>query len=285
MNRRKQDLADQQAVRDPQVPPDAGLELRFSAQPGPVFVPGGVHAVPAPVVTGLRQMLTRMVVSGQWPRVLALTSALRQEGVSFTALALSAVLAQDTAKSVCLVDTNWYWPSAALTALAPMGEGVSGLAAVLDGERDLGQALSAVHDATGLSAWRLRVLPAGPMAPSRRVIAARSPELKALVAELAERFDYVVLDAPAVLATSDAIALAGLADACCLVVHQGVTPAPVVQEALAAIRHLPVAGVILNHVRVHMPAGLAAQLTAPLPNAAPVVEGAPYGGAGVNSAR
>jgi Mrp family chromosome partitioning ATPase len=207
----------------------------------------------------MRQMLTRMVGTGEWPQAVALTSALREEGVSYTALALSAVLSADTTSSVCLVDTNWYWPS------VPVVES-PGLAAVLDGEIELDQALVRVEQSAPLTndgaidECRLMLLPAGQMAQGRRVIAARSQEMKAAIAELRERFDYLVLDVPSVLATSDAIALAGLADRCCLVVHQGVTPAATVQEALAAIRHLPVMGVIMNHVRVHMPAGLAVQL-------------------------
>lgn len=245
--RRRHDAVDQRAVVD------AGLDLWCSAQPGPVFVPGAIYWVPPEVVSGLRHMLTRMVASGQWPQAVALTSALREEGVSYTALALSAVLSQDTTRSVCLVDTNWYWPSVPLID-SP------GLAAVLGGELELEQALVQVHDS------RLMLLPAGQMAQGRRVSAARSPEMQAVIARLRRMFDYLVLDVPSVLATSDAIALAGLADQCCLVVHQGVTPAATVQEALGAIRHLPVAGVIMNQVRVHMPALLAGQLTAPLAN-------------------
>jgi Mrp family chromosome partitioning ATPase len=265
---------------DWRVAADVGLELRISAQPGPDFVPGDTYYVPAEVVSGLRQMLTRMIASGEWPRSVALTSALREEGVSYTALALSAVLSQDTSKPVCLVDTNWYWPSTPLgdtTAKPATGAPAvgrvpgAGLAAVLSGELGLDEALVRVQDTNALDErqgmdWGLALLPAGQMGQGRRVVAARSPELKAAVAQLRDRFEYLILDVPAVLATSDAIALAGLADGCCLVVQQGVTPAAAVQEALAAIRHLPVKGVIMNHVQVHMPAGLAGQLTAPLAN-------------------
>jgi Mrp family chromosome partitioning ATPase len=246
--RKRRDSSVQQAVVD------TALEIRYSAQPGPLFVPGATYSVPAEVVSGMRHMLTRMVTSGQWPRVAALTSALREEGVSYTALALSAVLSQDTNASVCLVDTNWYWPS------VPVADS-PGLAAVLYGELALDQVLVQVDDS------QLMLLPAGHMIQSHRVLAARGPEMKAAMAELRGRFEYVVLDVPAVLATSDAIALAGLADGCCVVVHQGVTPAAIVQEALAALRHLTVTGVIMNNVRVHMPAGLAGSLMAPIADA------------------
>ena len=241
-------------------PVDIGLELRFSAQPGPVFAPGDTYYVPAEVVSGMRHMLTRMVTTGHWPPVVALTAAQREEGVSYTALALSAVLSRDTTRLVCLVDANWYWPS------VPVVDS-PGLAAVLDGGSALDDALVRVPESAAMPG-ALMMLPAGRMPQERRVVAARSPEMKATIEELRGRFDHIVLDLPAVLATSDAIALASLADACCLVAHQGVTPAATVQEALAAIRHLPVAGVIMNRVRVHMPATLAGQLTAPLADGA-----------------
>lgn len=256
---RKRQVAGRQDALDQQEAVDAGMELRFSTQPGQTFVPGGAYHIPAEVVSGVRHMLTRMLTSEQWPQTVALTAALREEGVTTTALALAAVLAMDTSRSVCLVDTNWYWPA------LPVVDS-PGLAAVLEGKVSIEDALIQVHGSTGVDEWRggeggLAVLPAGRMAPARRVTAARSPELRETVAKLRTRFDYLVLDAPAILATSDAIALAGLTDACCLVVRQGVTPAATAQEALAAIRHLNVAGVILNQVRVHMPAGLAGQLT------------------------
>jgi Mrp family chromosome partitioning ATPase len=237
------------------------LELRFSAEPGAVFTPGAARTAPAEAVSGMRQMLTRMIAGGQWPQVVALTSAVRGEGVSFTALALSAVLSQDTTRPTCLVEANWYGP-----AMLTPGEGQDGggLAAVLEGSLELERALIQMRNANAAQGG-LAFLPAGQMPQTRRVIAARSPEMKAVVAALRQRFQYIVLDLPAVLVSSDAIALAGLADATCLVTQQGVTPAAAVQEALAALRHLPIAGVIMNAVRVHMPAGLAGQLTAPLP--------------------
>lgn len=250
--RKRRDPADRRAAVD------VGMELHVSAQPGPDFVPGAARSIPAEVVAGMRQMLTRLVASGQWPRTVALTSAQREEGVSYTALALSAVLSQDTSASVCLVDANWYWPS------VPVVDS-PGLAAVLYGELGLDEVLVPVYDS------RLSLLPAGQMVQAHRVIAARGPELKAALAQLRERFEYIILDVPAILATSDAIALAGLADGCCLVVHQGVTPAALVQDALAALQHVPVTGVIMNHVRVHMPSGLAGHLTAPLADGVPAV--------------
>ncbi len=228
-------------------PVDDVLDLRISAQPGPALVPGASYTIPAEMVSGLRQMLTPLVTSGGWPQVVALTAALREEGVSRTALAMSAVLNHDTNEPVCLVDTNWYWPS------VPVVD-TPGLAGVLSQSTRLDEALIRVDRN------RLLFLPAGQMPEGRRVTAARSHGLKAVLHQLCRNFKYVILDVPAIQATSDAIALAGLAEECCLVVHQGVTPGTTVREALDEIRHLKVMGVIMNRVRVHMPTGLAGEL-------------------------
>ncbi len=227
---------------------DDGLSLRISAQPGPAFVEGAGYEIPAEVVSGLRQMLTGPTSGNRWPQVVAMTAAVREEGVSYTAMSVSAVLNRDTGNSVCLVDTNWYWPSVPL-ANSP------GLAGVIAGTTELEEALVWVKDG------ELLFLPAGQMPQDRRAASARSPALKATIARLRRHFKYVILDVPPVLVTSDAVALAGLADACCLVVRQGVTPLANVRQALDAIRHLQVMGVIMNDVRLHMPAGLAGQLT------------------------
>lgn len=231
-------------------PVDTGLDLRISTQAGPVFIPGVGHKIPAEMVSGLRQMLTPLAASGQWPQVVAITAALREEGVSRTALALSAVLNHDTGEPVCLVDTNWYWP-------AMPGLDSPGLAGVLAGTTRLEEALVRVDHGN------LMVLPSGELPENRRASAARSARLKATIDELCQHFKYLILDVPSIQATSDAVALAGLADACCLVLRQGVTPGTTVREARDAIGHLRVMGVIMNRVRVYMPVGLADQLIQP----------------------
>jgi Mrp family chromosome partitioning ATPase len=56
-----------------------------------------------------------------------------------------------------------------------------------------------------------------------------------------------------VLSSSDAVALASLGSACCVVVQQGVTPINSVRLALDEIKHLPMLGVVLNQVRINTP--------------------------------
>jgi Mrp family chromosome partitioning ATPase len=197
-------------------------------------------------VESLRHMITRLGLQESLPTRLVLTSALRQEGVTYTARALAATLANDLLSKVCLVETNWWWPSADLAHLSTNG----GLAAVVLNETTLDQAIVP----TGRP--NLSLVPAGHMPMVNRPVAARSTNLKETIDELGRRFDHLILDVPAVLATSDALALAALGGACCLVVRQGVTSVEKVRAALDDVQNLPMLGVVMNRVQIATPASL-----------------------------
>jgi Mrp family chromosome partitioning ATPase len=82
---------------------------------------------------------------------------------------------------------------------------------------------------------------------------ARGEQLRSFLAELGEQYEYLFLDIPAIAVTSDAIALASQSEATCMVVRQGVTQTNTVKEALDAIKHLTVLGVVLNRVQIKTP--------------------------------
>jgi Mrp family chromosome partitioning ATPase len=123
----------------------------------------------------------------------------------------------------------------------------AGLTGLIDSTATLDEALIATDRAN------LKLLPAGTLAPERRPGIVRSAALRDTLASLNEQFDYILLDVPAVLASSDGIALASLGEACCFIVRQGVTPGTQVQQALDEIKHLRMLGVVLNHVQIHTP--------------------------------
>lgn len=218
------------------------------------------------LIAGMRRMLTRLSYQGRLPGRLALLAALRGEGVTTAALALGATLASDQGVRVCVVELNWWAPGLeALTSAAPpapkrgwlarrraappapAAPGGPGLAGVIDGSVSLDEAL------IPSTLPNLMLLPAGELAAERRPAAARGAELKARIGQLSRRFEHVILDVPAVLSSSDAMALAALGEACALVVRQGVTPAASVRAALDEIGHTRVLGVILNRVRISTP--------------------------------
>lgn len=221
------------------------------------------------VVTSYRQMVTELVYAGKLPQRIAVAGALQGEGVTYSALALGTILASDTAARVCIVDLNW-WRPGMITSLdpaifiqpkrrrrkdpAPTPTPVAlelsaapGLAQVADGEAALDDALLAT------SLPRLQLLPAGACALERRPALARSTALRAVVDELCTRYDHLIFDVPSVLGTSDAIALASLGEAACVVVRHGVTSTVNVQHTLDALKHLQILGVVLNQVSIRTP--------------------------------
>ncbi len=199
---------------------------------------------PTATVTALRYMTTRLMVNQELPKCTAMVAALRGEGVTYSALATAALLAHDTTRRICYVDLNWWWPSQ-LSWRTGISE--SGIVATVRQESTLDQALIATNFNN------LWLLPAGSVPPKQRAMMARSNELALLLGQLADRFDHLLLDIPAILTTSDAIPLASLADGCCVVVRQGVNSSSMVGKALKEIDHLAMLGVILNRAQNSTP--------------------------------
>jgi Mrp family chromosome partitioning ATPase len=196
-----------------------------------------VQLVPAPVTESLRYMLGRLRLGDgdELPDRLGLTSALQGEGVTYLTRALALVLTNDAAKRVCIVDLNWWSPSD-----WPGADGEPGVAEVVRDGLPLEQALVPTGNPG------LHVLPAGRATPAERPALARSPELEKLFVELADEFDHVLLDLPAVHLTSEALVLAENCRSLIMVVGQGVTPDGEVRSALGELSGVTVMGVILN---------------------------------------
>lgn len=202
-----------------------------------------LQSYPPEVVDNLRQLIIRLGIKQPFPARLALTSALRGEGVSYQTFALAATMANDSNANVGIVDLNWWYPG----LLAGFIDQQSGLAAVLDGTQKLDQVIVP-------SRWpNLSFIPAGELKASARAKTARSQALAEIIESLSNRFNHLILDVPAVLASSDAPPLISLANGCCLVIRQGVTPIEDVRSALDTISHLKIYGVILNQVSLATP--------------------------------
>jgi Mrp family chromosome partitioning ATPase len=220
---------------------DEGLHLVIPTGDG---VP--IMNVPADVVSALRHMMTRLTHRSSFPARLALVAAQRGEGVTYLARSLGATMAHDLAASICVVELNWWWPA----PLPERGVNTEGLAGVLSGQTTLDDALLFT------TRPNLALLPAGHMNHVDRPAAARSGALRQTLKELSGRFDHLILDVPAILATSDAIPLASLADGCCLIIRQNVTSTENVRLALDDVQHMPMLGVVMNQAQTAIPAWL-----------------------------
>ncbi|MEZ4867889.1 MAG: hypothetical protein R3C14_41565 [Caldilineaceae bacterium] len=205
------------------------------------------YGFPQEIVLQLRHMVTKLERQQRLPRKLSMISALRSEGVSLTTLALATIIAHDFSRTVCVVDLNWWWPSEPMRHFSSFSSGIMPL---LRGEVEWDSALVRTNFPN------LAILPAGTLPIEQRPIIARNIALKGLIDTLSEQVDHLFLDVPAILTTSDAIPLASLGEACCVVVHQGISTRSVVRHALGELNHLPTLGVVMNRVKVATPSWL-----------------------------
>lgn len=133
-------------------------------------------------------------------RSIVVTSALPAEGKSTVAANLALALAE-TSNRVLLVDADLRRPNVAdLMNL----EGAAGLTTVLIGRADFDDVVQEWGDR------HLHVLTAGEVPPNPSELLA-SPAMKRLLAELAERYDVVILDTAPLLPVTDAAILSRVA--------------------------------------------------------------------------
>ena len=171
--------------------------------------------------------------------VVAVTSAVRGEGVSVTAANLALTAARTRDARVALVDCDLrQGASAQLFGMGPR----AGLSEVLTGKVDVGEALGRAADG------QLAVIPAGKMAGSESASLLASTRFAQTLALLRTLFDEIYLDVPPALATADAQIVARKADGIVLVARANQTPRDQVEAAVRALTGAPVWGVVLNGV-------------------------------------
>lgn len=167
------------------------------------------------------------------------TSAVPGEGKTTTASNLALAMAE-TGRSVALVEADLRRPRMPATAgLAHE----TGLTDVLLGATDLDSALHQWGDSG------VQVLISGRVTANPGELLS-SAAMARLLADLAERFDEVVIDSPPVLPFADSLVLAGLAGGTIVVVASGRVRRRQVERSLNALRaaNVPVVGVVLNFV-------------------------------------
>jgi len=188
--------------------------------------------------------LRYLLAGGEIPHRLSVTSAIHGEGVTAISRTLAALIAYDWRRTACWVDLNW-WKNASGRAeqeLFPMT-----IAGVLDGTgvvADLPMATSV----PGLS-----MVMAGDVPVSARSRLPKSERLAQVIDDLARSFDYVILDLPPVLASSDALTLGNFTDGYLLVVRQRATSSAQVRAALRTMNTIPCLGTVLNGVQSNVP--------------------------------
>lgn len=171
---------------------------------------------------------------------IAMTSALSGEGKTTSAVNLALVSSLGVERRILLVDCDLRKPKIH-RALGLRPE--AGLAEVLLGQATLDKAIVRV-EGTQLDVLAVRAMPPN---PSELL---SSPAMRALMEQLVQRYDLVLLDTPAMLALPDAKTLSEMTDGIVMIVRADVTPQDDVNTALDILDRRRVLGLVLNGATV-----------------------------------
>jgi polysaccharide biosynthesis transport protein len=177
------------------------------------------------------------------PQVILITSAMTKEGKSFLSINLAVVLAQ-TGEKVLLIDSDMRRPTVNRYLGIPMNRGLS---ACLAGAVDPSTVSVSVSEIPGL-----HVVPAGQTPPYPSEMLA-SDVLPKLVQRWREQFRYIVIDTPPVLAVTDAVVSARVADVVVLVARSEKTRRQSLLRARDVLKkaHAGIAGVVVNDLSLN----------------------------------
>lgn len=173
----------------------------------------------------LRGLRSSLLLNRHRLRSVAVLSALPGEGKTTTSISLGRVMAL-SGDRVLLIDCDLRRGGAA--GLAPGHKG-PGLLEVLGGEVTVDEAVIA-DEATGL-----QLLPLRDQATTARDFFS-GDAMRNLLQSVFDRYDFVLLDTPPLLAVADSRTLAALADTSLLVVRSDHTPLSAVRGAVARLR-------------------------------------------------
>jgi capsular exopolysaccharide synthesis family protein len=170
-------------------------------------------------------------------RVVAVASPGRGEGRTMTAINLAGALAQAPDARVALVEADLRPPSVARYLGLAAGRGLSGYLL------DAATTADAVLQRPASIAFS--VLPAG-AASSMPYELLKSPRLAALLAELRQRFDYVLVDTPSALPVPDVGILRELVDGFVVVVRANRTPRERLVDTMSVLGRQRALGLVFN---------------------------------------
>lgn len=165
-----------------------------------------------------------------------ITSTVPQEGKSMISANLACTLALTKQQKVLLIEGDLRRPS--LSKEFGLGKN-PGLYECLKVERSL---TSCIYQLEGANIW---ILPAG-SAQNNPLGLLQSGQLSRIMDQLAEWFDWIIIDSPPVLPLADTSIWARLADGIILVTRQGITKKQQLQRGLEAIESKKLIGALLN---------------------------------------
>ena len=177
---------------------------------------------------------------GQQHQVIQVTSPTPGDGKSTLAANLAVSIAQ-SGKRVLLVDADMRRPRQHLMFGITVQEG---FATVLSGQSDWREAIFPCEEVEGLS-----LLPCG-LKPNNPAELCTSPQVKELIEEMREEYDFVIIDTPPLLAVTDACPIAARVDGVVLTLRIKKNVRISAERATEVLRNVgaSVVGVVVNGV-------------------------------------
>jgi capsular exopolysaccharide synthesis family protein len=175
------------------------------------------------------------------PQTLLFTSAMHGEGKTVTTVNTAIVLAQMGAR-VLLIDADLR-RSRCHDLLGVQRR--QGMTDILTGRGELHELVQST------SIPELFFLSSGSTPPNPTDLVG-SKKMQATLITLSERYDYILLDSPPVMAVSDAVLLSTMAEGVILVINVQATPKPLLREARARLHYAraKMLGTVLNRAEL-----------------------------------
>lgn len=188
-----------------------------------------LHSPSSPRSTAHRILRHRLMKQGD-PRVIVVTSSSPREGKSTCAINLALAIAEERAASVLYLDANRQRP---ILATLLGNEGQRGV---------LGAAEQRTYPVVALPGSELRLATVS----DSEVDASQPPSiLQAVLGDLREAYDYVIVDAGSVLESADVNVLSEKADAVVIAARAGHSHRRALRECLTRLEGAPVRGLVL----------------------------------------
>lgn len=188
----------------------------------------------------LRANLDFTVPEGVKCPVVGVTSSVRGEGKSTTAVNLSYVLAEK-GKKVLLIDGDLRIPSVAKKMEILSSPGLTDL--LMGKGAQVGDFRSKLFNN-----WY--ILPSGDIPPNPSELLG-SRRMEALLEDLKERFDYIIIDLPSVNIVSDAISIAGFLTGMIMVIREEYTEKKELERCFRQLElsNVKILGCVMNEAK------------------------------------
>jgi succinoglycan biosynthesis transport protein ExoP len=180
------------------------------------------------------------------PKVIAITSALPNEGKTTSAINLAITFAQAGMKTL-LIEADLRRPRTS-EYLGIEGRR-AGLAELLNGQLSMDDEEELKQTLIPWGENNLIVMPTGKIPPNPAELL-NSAHFRKLIAELRMIFDYIIFDCPPLLPVTDAALISTQADGTVLIVHAGATRITQFRGAFDAVSSIggSILGVVLNMI-------------------------------------